>query len=390
MMIKGVYPHTALPPNGPVLPGAWLGMLGGGQLGRMFTQAAHSLGYQVCVLDPDKDSPAGRIADKHLCADYIDESALAELARLCSAISTEFENVPAIALEKLGARKITAPAAQCVAIAQDRIAEKQFFSDAGVATAPYVIVQSANIFNTLDPNLYPGILKTARLGYDGKGQVRVATKTELAMAWANLKQVPCVLEKRLDLVKELSVVVVRGFDGQVVAYPAAQNIHKDGILAVSTHPANAPEAQQAVEAAKILVTHMNYVGVLCIEFFVLADGALVVNEMAPRPHNSGHYSIDACYCSQFEQQVRALCGLPLGSTQLHSPAVMLNVLGDAWFTKGPEASEPDWSLVLRYSEAKLHLYGKRSARKGRKMGHITILGPQAAEIAQAISGDLKL
>jgi 5-(carboxyamino)imidazole ribonucleotide synthase len=389
-MSKGIYPHTALPPNGPVLPGSWLGMLGGGQLGRMFTQAAHNLGYQVCILDPDKDSPAGRIADKHLCTDYTDEAGLSELARLCSAVSTEFENVPAIALEKLAAKKITAPAAQCVAIAQDRIAEKQFFTDAGVSTAPYVVVQSANVFSTLDPDLYPGILKTARMGYDGKGQVRVATKTELAMAWANLKQVPCVLEKRLQLNKELSVVVVRGFDGQVVAYPAAENVHKDGILAISTHPTTANEATRAIEAAKTLVQHMNYVGVLCIEFFVLDNGALVVNEMAPRPHNSGHYSIDACYCSQFEQQVRALCGLPLGSTELHSPAVMLNVLGDAWFKNGPEAKEPDWSAVLRHPEAKLHLYGKHTPRRGRKMGHITVLGPQAAPISQSISSALAL
>jgi 5-(carboxyamino)imidazole ribonucleotide synthase len=376
-----------LPAGLPLLPGSWLGMLGGGQLGRMFCMEAHALGYKVCVVDPDKNSPAGNIADRHICADYLDDAALTELARLCPAITTEFENVPAAALERLAKKRFVSPSAACVAIAQDRIAEKKFFNDAGIATAPYAAIESANIIPSLDLIMYPGILKTARMGYDGKGQVRVASRLELAMAWANLKQVPCVVEKRLDLAKELSVVVVRGADAQTVAYPPSENIHVEGILARSIHPArvDATLATKAVDSAKALANAMQYVGVLCIEFFVLGDGSLVVNEMAPRPHNSGHYSIDACYCSQFEQQVRAMAGLPLGSTELHSPAVMLNILGDAWAN-----GEPNWAFVLRHPTAKLHLYGKQAARPGRKMGHITVVGADAQQVADAIALHLKL
>jgi 5-(carboxyamino)imidazole ribonucleotide synthase len=379
--------QTDLPQGLPLPPGSWLGMLGGGQLGRMFCMAAHALGYKVCVVDPDKNSPAGVIADLHLCADYLDEAALTELARLCPAITTEFENVPAAALERLAKKRFVSPSATCVAIAQDRIAEKKFFNDAGIATAPYAAIESAQIIPSLDLIMYPGILKTARLGYDGKGQVRVSSRVELALAWGNLKQVPCVVEKRLDLAKELSVVVVRGADGTTVAYPPSENIHVGGILARSIHPAQVKDglARQAIESATALANAMQYVGVLCIEFFVLGDGSLVVNEMAPRPHNSGHYSIDACYCSQFEQQVRAMAGLPLGGTQLHSAAVMLNLLGDAWAN-----GEPDWAFVLKYPNAKLHLYGKEAARPGRKMGHITLLGDQAKEVADAIAQHLKL
>ncbi len=382
---------SGLPSGFPLAPGAWLGMLGGGQLGRMFCMAAHAMGFKVLVLDPDKDSPAGRVADRHICADYLDDSALAELARVCPAVSTEFENVPAAALERLAKKRFVSPTAACVAIAQDRIAEKKFFNDAGIATAPYAAIESANIIPSLDLVIYPGILKTARMGYDGKGQVRVASRVELAMAWANLKQVPCVVEKRLDLAKELSVVVVRGANGETRAYPPAENIHVDGILARSIHPARIDSAltTRAVDSAIALAKAMQYVGVLCIEFFVLRDGSLVVNEMAPRPHNSGHYSIDACYCSQFEQQVRAMSGLPLGSTELHSPAVMLNLLGDVWHTSS-QKQEPDWAAVLSEPKAKLHLYGKESARAGRKMGHITVLGPEAETIANRLSKHLGL
>ncbi len=385
----GQYPHQ---PLAPLPPGSWLGMLGGGQLGRMFCFEAHALGYKVCVLDPDKQSPAGSVADKHICADYLDTAALKQLGDLCAAITTEFENVPAAALEQLAAKKIVSPASECVIVAQNRVAEKTFFKQAGIATAPYVVVESAPDLGKVGPSMLPGILKTARLGYDGKGQIKVASQLELVYGWHTLKQDLCVLEKRLDLAAELSVLVARGFDGAMTCFPISQNIHHAGILAKSIHPApiSKPMADQVVQAAKAVAQHLNYIGLLCIEFFVLADGSLVANEMAPRPHNSGHYSIDACWASQFEQQVRVMAGLPLASTAQHSPAVMVNLLGDAWLGKDSLPREPDWAFVLGFPEAKLHLYGKAQARPGRKMGHITVLGNQASAIADKISQHLGL
>ncbi len=384
----GQYLHR---PKVPLAPGSWLGLLGGGQLGRMFCFEAHMLGYKVCVLDPDKQSPAGAVADKHICADYLDPLALKQLADLCQAVTTEFENVPAAALEQLAARVIVSPAAACVTVAQNRIAEKAFFEQAGIACAPYVVIESATDLAKVTASFLPGILKSARMGYDGKGQIRVASHLEAVYGWNTLKQAPCVLEKRLDLAQELSVLVARSFDGTMAVFPVAQNVHHNGILAKSIHPAqvSAALAQQATQAAKAVADTLNYVGLLCIEFFVLADGSLVANEMAPRPHNSGHYTIDACWASQFEQQVRVMAGLALASTQQHSPAVMLNLLGDAWLANGT-AQEPDWAFVLKHPQAKLHLYGKTEARAGRKMGHITVLGEEAQAIAASISQHLRL
>jgi 5-(carboxyamino)imidazole ribonucleotide synthase len=358
-------------------PGTWLGLLGGGQLGRMFCMAAQSLGYRVCVLDPGADSPAGGIADRHLQADYLDASALDELARSCRAATTEFENVPAGALERLARDIVVAPAAASVAIAQDRIAEKAFFRAAGVDVAPYCEVLAEADLLAADAALFPAILKAARLGYDGKGQARVADRSQALDAFRRFGGVPCVLEQRLPLALEVSVVVARGFDGASAAWPVSENAHRDGILAVSTVPArvDAEVARRATEATLAIVARLDYVGVLCVEFFVLADGRLVVNEMAPRPHNSGHYTIDACVTSQFEQQARVLAGLPLGSVHQHTPAVMLNLLGDCWFAADGTPREPDWASVLAHPGAKLHLYGKTEARRGRKMGHVTVLGP---------------
>jgi 5-(carboxyamino)imidazole ribonucleotide synthase len=377
--------------NQPLPPGSWLGMLGGGQLGRMFCAEAHALGYKVCVLDPDKNSPAGAVADKHICADYVDAAALKQLADLCLAVTTEFENVPGEALDQLAHRRIVSPSGACVRVAQDRIAEKLFFNRAGIATAPYVVIESATDMAKVTPDYLPGILKSARLGYDGKGQIKVASQLELVYGWHTLKQVACVLEKRLPLAHELSVLVARGFDGSCVSYAPSQNTHHNGILAKSVHPARVDQGllDQATNAAKTVAQQLNYVGLLCVEFFVLADGSLVANEMAPRPHNSGHYTIDACWASQFEQQVRAMTGLPLASTTQHSPAVMLNLLGDAWF-EGQTQREPDWHYVLNHAHAKLHLYGKAQAREGRKMGHITVLGEDASAIAASISRHLQL
>ncbi len=371
-------------PVPPLPPGAWLGLLGGGQLGRMFCMAAQSLGYRVCVLDPGTDSPAGTVADRHIQADYLDAAALDEMARLCGAATTEFENVPAAALDRLARDIVVSPAARSVAIAQDRIVEKDFIRGCGIDVAPYCVVTTQTDLMAAEDALFPAILKVARLGYDGKGQARVADRTEAIEAFkafqsqGTLGEVPCVLEKRLALKLELSVVVARGFDGKAVAFPVAENVHRGGILAVSTVPARIDDslARQATEATLQIAARLEYVGVLCVEFFLLEDGQLVVNEMAPRPHNSGHYTIDACITSQFEQQVRVLAGLPLGAVDALCPSVMVNLLGDCWLPDGPAggASEPDWSSVLAHPGVKLHLYGKTDARVGRKMGHATVLG----------------
>jgi len=379
--VLAVPASPAGPAQSALPPGSWLGLLGGGQLGRMFCMAAQSLGYRVCVLDPGADSPAGSVADRHIQADYLDAAALDQLASLCGAATTEFENVPAAALERLARDVAVSPAAATVAIAQDRITEKRFIRGCGIEVAPYCEVASRDDLLNADEALFPAILKVARLGYDGKGQARVANRSEAMAAFegeGGFGRVPCVLEKRLALKLELSVVVARGFDGRAVAYPPAENEHRNGILALSCVPArvDAAIAKQAADATLEIAARLNYVGVLCVEFFLLEDGRLVVNEMAPRPHNSGHYSIDACITSQFEQQVRVLARLPLGSVEMHSPAVMVNLLGDCWFTEGSGTAtrEPDWPAVLAHSRVKLHLYGKSQARPGRKMGHATVLG----------------
>ncbi len=361
----------------PILPGATLGVMGGGQLGRMFVHAAQSMGYFTVVLDPDAASPAGRVSHQHIVAEYLDAPGLGQLAETCAAITTEFENVPAPALARLAAYTTVSPAAASVAIAQDRAQEKAHFVACGVPCAPYAVIETAAQLAAVTDDLLPGIVKTARLGYDGKGQVRVATYAELAQAWLDLKGVPCVLEKMLPLAAECSVIVARGADGQAVHLPIQRNLHRDGILAVTeVYEGNMPPAQveHAVAAAKSIANELDYVGVLCVEFFVLDDGSLVVNEIAPRPHNSGHASIDCCDVSQFELQVRTLTGLPLVQPRQHSPALMLNLLGDLWFVRSDKAATPPWADVLALPGAHLHLYGKASASRGRKMGHLTITG----------------
>ena len=364
-----------------------LGVMGGGQLGRMFVHAAQQLGYYTAVLDPDASSPAGLVSHVHIQAAYDDAQGLAQLAQRCAAITTEFENVPAPSLSALAAQRPVAPSAQAVAIAQDRVEEKAHFVRCGVPCAPYAVIASEAQLAAVPDTLLPGILKTTRLGYDGKGQIRVATRSELAAGWAELKGVPCVLEQRLQLLDECSVVVARGADGTVVNLPPQRNLHRDGILAVTeVFEGNLPQAlvESAVAAAKSIANGLQYVGVLCVEFFVVPDEPsgqggtrLVVNEMAPRPHNSGHYSIEACDFSQFDLQVRTLAGLPLPQPRQHSPAIMLNLLGDIW---GPGGESPPWDAVLALPGAHLHLYGKLSARPGRKMGHLTLTAATVAEV----------
>jgi len=338
----------------------------------MFTMAAQSMGYRVMVLDPGAHSPAGSVADCHVKTDYLDPAGLAELGAACAAVTTEFENVPADALDHLARSCVVSPGASSVAVAQDRIREKRFLAGNGLRTAPFAVIERRDHLGpTLDNSLLPGILKRSRFGYDGKGQAQVTTRQEALAAFLALGEEPCVLEQLLPLEFELSVVVARGFDGTVKTFPVSENIHGRGILDVSIVPARVPEtlAAEAREAAVTVAEKLDYRGVLCVEFFVVAGSRLLANEIAPRPHNSGHYSIDACFTSQFEQQARVMAQLPLGDPTLHCPAVMVNVLGDAW-----HAGEPRWEIVLGHPRVKLHLYGKRDARPGRKMGHFTVLG----------------
>jgi 5-(carboxyamino)imidazole ribonucleotide synthase len=357
-----------------ILPGATLGLLGGGQLGRMFTVAARTLGYRVTVLDPDPHSPAAEFATGHLNAAYTDPAALADLARNCAAVTTEFENAPAAALDALAARTVVRPSGSSVAVAQDRRREKGFFAEHGFPVGPFAPVESdADFAAALARVKLPALLKTARLGYDGKGQARIDTPDDLKRAFREWKGVPCVLEELLALEREVSVVLARSEDGAIAAFPVAENRHARGILDLTIVPARiAPRlAEEATALAARLAGELEYVGVLAVEMFVVG-GRLLLNEIAPRPHNSGHYTIDACRTSQFEQQVRVLCGLPLGDPSQHTPAVMLNLLGDIW-----RGGEPKWEAVLRHAGAHLHLYGKRDARPGRKMGHVTVCEPDA-------------
>ena len=362
-----------------IFPDAMLGMLGGGQLGRMFTLAAHSMGYRVTVLDPDPLSPAGAIADVHLKAAYQDREALQQLADTCVAVTTEFENVPADSLRWLASHCTVRPGGDAVAVAQDRIREKAFFRACNLGVAPYAVIESDADIAKAPASLFPGILKRARFGYDGKGQVRVANADEARKAFKDMGSESCVLEQRITLKCEISAVVARGADGAGRSFPVSENRHRMGILDVSIVPARvAPElAKQGEEWALRIADKLNYCGVLAVEFFVTESGELLVNEMAPRPHNSGHYTIDACVTSQFEQQVRTLCGLPLGDTKLLSPVVMVNLLGEAW-----QQGAPQWGRVLNLPDAKLHLYGKHEARGGRKMGHYTVLDHSAEAALQ--------
>ncbi|MEN9538627.1 MAG: hypothetical protein RLZZ126_862 [Pseudomonadota bacterium] len=371
---------------------ATLGVMGGGQLGRMFVHAAQALGYETAVLDPDTHSPAGRVSHHHIPTAYNDAKGLQALARAAHAVTTEFENVPAHALETLSRLLPVAPGAAAVRVAQDRALEKATIAASGIACAPYAAVASATDLarvvheQSLRPALLPGILKTARLGYDGKGQAMVHDVAELQAAWERFGRVPCVLEKRLPLDHECSVIVARGQDGKTVHLPVQRNVHRDGILAVTeVHSRAVPAgvAAQAVQAATQLARKLDYVGVLCVEFFILragssdarALGRFVVNEMAPRPHNSGHYSMDACDVSQFELQARAMAGLPLPQPRQHSAAIMLNLLGDVW----PAGGVPPWAKLLALPGTHLHLYGKTEARPGRKMGHVNITAPTVAQ-----------
>lgn len=360
-----------------ILPPATLGMLGGGQLGRFFVSAAHELGYRVWVLDPDPHSPAGQLAERHLVVSYDDFAALDELAANCAAVTTEFENVPAGTLDYLAKFIPVRPGAAAVGVCQNRIAEKTFLKDNGLPHGAFAPIHSEDDIKNANAALFPGILKVARFGYDGKGQAVVADRDAALAAFQAFKGETCILEQKLTLDDEVSVVLVRDENGVVRCFPPAENSHRKGILDVSIAPARGSAClrDSAAEYAERIAEKLGYIGTLGVEFFV-SRGELVVNEMAPRPHNSGHYTVDACVTSQYEQQVRALCGLPLGDARAHSAAVMVNLLGDLWH-EGDHYREPDWSLLYAIPNLKLHLYGKHHARHGRKMGHFTVIGDDA-------------
>lgn len=373
-----------------ILPPATLGMLGGGQLGRFFVAAAHEMGYPVWVLDPDPHSPAARIADRHLLAAYDDYSALEELQQGCAAISTEFENVPAGTLDYLNKFVVVRPSAAAVSVCQNRIAEKSFLRENSLPHTDFACVHNEHDLRQAAAHLFPGILKVARFGYDGKGQATVADSEQAIAAFQQFNGETCVLEQKLQLECEISVVLARDQNGALMSFPTAENSHRKGILDVSLAPARTSAELRAAAAgfAGKIAERLAYVGTLAVEFFVV-HGRLLINEMAPRPHNSGHYTMDACITSQFEQQVRALCGLPLGEARAHSAAAMVNLLGDLWHEPGAGGHryrEPDWAKLHAFPGLKLHLYGKHHARPGRKMGHFTVLDTDpehALEVAMA-------
>ena len=370
-----------------ILPPATLGMLGGGQLGRFFVSAAHEMGYQVWVLDPDRNSPAAQLAERHFCVAYDDYAALDAFAQGCAAITTEFENVPADTLDYLAKFVPVRPHAAAVAVCQNRIAEKSFLRDNGFPHGPFIAVNNENDLKTAPASLFPAILKVARFGYDGKGQATVNNVEEALLAFGQFKGEHCVLEQRLSLDYEVSVVLARDENGKVACFPTGENQHTRGILDVSIVPARTTGCvkSDAEDVAARIAEKLGYIGTMGVEFFV-SRGQLIVNEMAPRPHNSGHYTIDACVTNQFEQQVRALCGLPLGEARAHSASVMVNLLGDLWYENGDPGStyrEPDWSVLHAIPNLKLHLYGKHHARPGRKMGHFTVIGDNSEQVQKA-------
>ena len=372
-----------------ILPGATLGVLGGGQLGRMFCVAARTMGYRVVVLDPDPHCGAGHIADLHICADYTDQIALQEMAAQCDAITLEFENIPSESVRFVADKTTVYPVAESLEIAQNRDLEKQFAQKAGLQPAPYMAIrQESDLQKSADAVGFPAILKSNTMGYDGKGQYVVNNFSELGDAYAAVGKVDCVLEKKIDIRCEVSAIVARNAAAEMASFPVSENQHRNGILHMSIVPARVSDeiAQLAIENASLLADAMSYVGILAVEFFVSDDNKLYFNEMAPRPHNSGHYTRDACVTSQFEQQVRMMCGLKPGDTRLMSPVVMVNMLGDLW--------PPDWLSIFTRNNVKLHLYGKTEARPGRKMGHFNVLAEdvgsaliEAESVFNELAGD---
>ena len=355
-----------------IAPGAALGVLGGGQLGRMFAIAARRMGYRVHAFSPDDDSPTGQVADLEVTASYEDLDALRTFARGVDVVTFEFENVPIEAIDAVEALAPVRPSGVALHTAQQRAREKTFLADRGVPTAAFAPAATLDeLWDAVARVGTPAVIKTAAFGYDGKGQHKVATPADVEHIWTAIGHQAAVVEKFINLQAEISIVAARGVDGEVAAFPPFENRHRNHILDLTTVPAAipAPAAKQAAEIARTILEELQYVGVLSVEFFVTTDGELLVNELAPRPHNSGHLTFDAAVTSQFEQQVRAVCGLPLGSADIPRPAAMANLLGDLWVD-----GEPNWAAACRFPDVKLHLYGKNNPRPGRKMGHLTAVG----------------
>ena len=354
-------------PKAPIAPGSTIGIIGGGQLGRMTATAAAELGYRVHVFTPDKDGPTEQVCDQATIAAYDDQDAIEAFGQAVDVVTFEFENVPAQTVRHLEALAPVRPSWECLAVAQDRIEEKSFCNELGIETAPWKAVNSADeLAQAMEEIGFPSILKTTRLGYDGKGQVRIKDGTDPAQAWEELGGAPGILEGFVDFELEVSVITARNANGQMKSFDVVENRHADGILDVTIAPADISDelADKAREVGQKLVAAMDLVGLLAVELFVTKDGHILVNEMAPRPHNSGHWSQDGCTTSQFEQFVRAVTNLPLGSTERHSDTVMKNLLGE-------DANR--WEQHLSDGDNKLHLYGKAEAKAGRKMGHINRL-----------------
>ena len=369
-------------PAPAILPGSTIGILGGGQLGRMFAMAARRLGYRVHTLAPEDDTPTGQISDVEVNAPYDDLDAVTRFAQGVDVVTFEFENVPAAAAAAAAAHAVVRPTGRALEIAQHRIREKSYVASLGVAVTPFAAVRTEEDLEAATQTIgAPSVLKTASFGYDGKGQVAIKDAADAAAAWNSIGRTEAILEQFVDLACEISIVAARGVDGAWCAFAPFENVHRNHILDVTVSPANVPGAiaRRAADATRAVMDALDYIGLLCIEFFVTRDGRVLVNEMAPRPHNSGHLTFDACRTSQFEQQVRAVCGLPLGAPDLLQPAAMANLLGDVW-----QAGEPDWAAALALPDVKLHLYGKSEARPGRKMGHLTALAATTSSARERV------
>lgn len=363
--------------TGVIAPGAVLGVLGSGQLGRMFTIAARRMGYRVHTFSPDEDTPTGQVADVEVVAPYEDLEALRAFAAQVDVVTFEFENVPIEAIDAVEALAPVRPAGLALHTAQQRAREKAFLADHGFPTVPFArAVTLDELRDGVARVGTPCVVKTAAFGYDGKGQHRVTAPQDVERVWTAIGHQEAVVEKYVRLQAEISVIAARGLDGEIAVYPVFLNRHRNHILDLTTCPAEVPPpvAARAVEITRAILDEFRYVGILCVEFFVSTDHELMVNELAPRPHNSGHLTFDAAVTSQFEQQVRAICGLPLGSTELLRPAAMTNLLGELW-----DDGEPNWAAACRFNDVKLHLYGKSAPRRGRKMGHLTAMAGTVLE-----------
>ncbi len=364
------------------LPGSTIGVMGSGQLGRMFAIAARRMGYRIHTFSPDKNTPTGQVADLEVCAGYSDEAAVRAFARGVDVLTFEFENVPVQSVEWAAEHCVVRPSGRVLHLCQHRLREKEFLKAAGLPLAEFAsVISLAELEEALARLGAPAVLKTAAFGYDGKGQHKITKDSDLASVWAGFEGQPAVLEAWVPFEIEVSVLVARGIDGATQVYPVCENAHANHVLDLTLVPARIPAevAEQAREIAVRTAVALDLVGLLAVEMFLLPGGRFLINELAPRPHNSGHFSFDASVTSQFEQQLRAVCGLPLGSTELLRPTAMANLLGDVW-----NGGEPDWAAAAALPEVKIHLYGKAEPRPGRKMGHLVALGGTLEEAAERV------